>query len=469
MPDKDINIHVRAKDTEETNRKLKGVGRSARRVGDETAKSHKHASRETDKATRSLSNMTQTCFVGARAIISGVTKAIQIQNEALREHAEIVTQQQNKLLRLQFLGSFFKERPELRQQVQTYAEFGRRPFEEVADAWYNLRSKGAGLTQPQKDSIMREALEFGRTDPSAPLDTLVDMFSLYAKQTRQRDANRIQNVLSQTITEAGGSTADVARYMPQFLPIGMSGGLTGPQAAGLWSYVTTQLADASIATTGLRSTFMGLQGRGSPEGQKFLQRAGITSGMGFMEKIQRLSQMGLTLGQAEQIAGREGAPVFLSLLRDPQAMLGTISNVVGADRPDLDITRSNIEQLMSQDEIARMEEDMRLLAVSIQGQKAKDTRALQWGVHKRKLEQQMREQGVPEYQIRLRLWGEGLKPVLGYEEPGDFEDRFAPLSHTWQASPGGPGAGVTVRNHYDYSTHYHNGELPKAEARFSQD
>jgi hypothetical protein len=242
------------------------------------------------------------------------------------------------------------------------------------------------------------------------------MFSLYAKQTKAADANRIQNVLLQTITEAGGGTGDVARYMPQFLPIGMTGGLTGAQSAGLWAYVTTQLSEPSIATTGLKATFMGLQGRGSPEGQKLLTSLGISPGMGFFDKVSRLAAARgagrFGLAHAEQLAGREGAAVLLSILKDPQAMMRTIEAVTGADTGAVDLTGDMISQLMAGDDLARTEEDLRQIAIGIENIKGSDLNALRLQRAYKAHEYTLRRQGKSEYNIRFQLWA--LKHMGGF-------------------------------------------------------
>jgi len=421
MADKDVNIHVKAPGARQARQHLDGVAGSAKGVGDAVHTSGTKGADGMDKLGRSTKSTggifrrltsSVTGWVAGLASLAAairfVTSAINDQMEAIKEHARIAAEQQKELTRLQFLGGFFKEHPEARKEVAAYAELGRRPFEEVADAWYNLRSKGGALTADQRASIMKEALELGRTDPKAPLNTLVDMFSLFAKQTGEADANRIQNVLLQTITEAGGGTGDVAKYMPQFLPIGISGGLSGAQSAGLWAYVTTQLAEPSIATTGLKATFMGLQGRGSPESQKLLASLGISPGMGFFEKINLLSAAGRTgrfgLSQAEQLAGREGAAVLLSMLKDPQAMMRTIGAVTGADTGAADLTGDMIKQLMTADEFARAEEDLRQLEVMIENVKGSDIDALRWQTIYKKYEYLMRKKGRPEWYIQKQLW-----------------------------------------------------------------
>ena len=436
---KDINIHVKAKDTDRTRQQLDDVGRSAKDVGTKVAEGGKKGAAGMDKLSGSaasaqgkFSNFTKKLaswaagMVGITAIIAGVTRAIRAQIEAMKEHARIASEQQKRLVELQFLGEFFKERPELHKEVAAYAEYGRRPFIEVAEAWYNLRSKGAGITEAQQGAIMREALELGRTAPSAPLTTLVDMFSLYAKQTGVKDARVIQNILQQTITEAGGGMGDVAKYMPQFLPIGLKAGMTGAQVAGLWAYATTQFAEPSTTTAGLRNVVLSLQGRGTPESQKMLAGLGVTPQMGFFDKINALSAMqrrgGFSLAQAETLVGKESAAVLLSLLTAPDVMAGTIGRVEAAGAGRRDITSEMINALMSKDELARLEEKGRGLDVIIENIKGGDIGALRWDVTLKEYERRMREAGVPEYLIGLQLAKYRFAGGVGYtpEEAGSL-------------------------------------------------
>jgi len=450
---KDVNIHVKAKGTHQAERQLNGVARTTQGLGNKVNTSARKGAKGMDELSKSAAS-TEGRFakftsaltswaaklVGITAIITGVTRAIRAQAGAIKEHAQIAAEQQKALTELQYLGGFFKERPGLRKEVETYAEYGRRPFTEVASAWYNLRSKAGRLSPGQRQSILTESLELGRMYPSADLGTLVDMFSLYTKQTKSRDINQVQNVLQQTITEAGGGMTDVAKYMPQFLPIGLSGGLTGPQTAGLWAYVTTQLAEPSIATTGLKATFMGLQGRGTPESQKILKGLGVSSGMNFFEKMRVLaSQYGtgkFGLAQAEQLAGREGAAVLLSMLADMPAMMETISKVTGAAQGGGDLTQDMIMELTGRDPFARTEEDIRGLDVRLQNLKGGDLNALRWQKLYKQYESEMQEGQLPEWIIRLNLGV--MKAIAGSGAMNPFE--------------AGGGAPVIVNDH---STHYY--------------
>lgn len=457
MADKDINIHVKAQDTEQTKTKVDGVGASVDQLGEKVKKTKqqtetasqkqqefneklRQSKEEADKASKSqedfgkktkesqdeaggtVDNTTKKIGIlgqqlnslknyflaafGFTALINAGTRAIEAQSRAMKEHADISFQMQNNLLRLQFLGDFYKEKPELRKQVMEFAEFGRRPFEEVANAWYNLRSKsGTSLSPQMQEQIMKEALEYGLTDPAAPLDTLVDMFSLYAKQTKDPNANRIQNVIRETITQAGGSTAQTAQYMPQFLPIGMSGGLSGPEAAGIWAYITTQFAEPSIATTGLRSVFMALEGKGTPQSQQLLKKLGVKSDMNFFDKIQQLSKKQaegkLDLSGAETIAQKEGAPALLLLLQNTEAMMKTVEAIMNAYQSDQDLTRNAIQELYGADELARLEDMSRFLDVFIRNVKSTDMKAVRVELGKKVQEAVLRKSGTGEIAIGI--------------------------------------------------------------------
>ncbi|MFA5187045.1 MAG: phage tail tape measure protein [Patescibacteria group bacterium] len=441
MPDKDINIHVTAKGAEQAKQGLDGVAAATEKVGQTTtdasgrvrdahgrfvkgtgqaAEATDKLGAATDKAATKLASMAAG-YVSIAALIAAATKALRAQTEALEENARVAAKHQNTLLRLQFLGDYYKDKPELRKEIAALAEFGRRPFEEVADAAYNLRSKNAGMTEAQRMGIMRETLEMGRTDPSLPLNTLADMFSLYQKQSGITDANRVQNVLQKTIEEAGGSGADVAAYMPRFLPIGMAGGLSGSQSAGLWAYGTTLESEASVATTGLRAIMMGLQGKGTPEGAKLLEKMGITQDMSFFEKMNILSGQNIDLATAEQLFQREGAAMGLNMLKDPAAMMRSINSVTAADRGDIDLTKNKIEGLFGTDAVAKMEEDTRMLEVQIENIRANDARALKGKYLLLQAEKQMREEGTPEWWIQTNLAmmrGEmaiGLSPETAFQ------------------------------------------------------
>lgn len=434
---KDINIHVKTQGAQQTKQQLDDIGKSSKRVGDSASRGGRKGAEGINELSESTAKTEGrfgklkssiaswvTGLVGITAIIAGITKAIRVQSEAIKEHARIAAEQQKKLISLQLMSDFYKERPQLRKEVAAYAELGRRPFEEVAEAWYTLRSQAGRMTSEQRQGILREALEMGRAYPEAPLTDLVNMFTLYAKATNAQDLNQVQNVLMQTITEAGASMGGVSKFMPQFLGPAMTGGLTGAEAAGLWAYATTLPEAGGIekASTAIRNLLLILQGEGStPEAQEMLRGFGVVPGMKFFDQLTILAsqrQAGrFGLPQALSLAGRESASMLMGLLKEPEKMYETIENVVRAGAGQRDITAEALEGLMATDEVARLEEEGRRFDVKIQNIKGQDVKALRWITALKEYESLMREAGVPETWIDFQLWGAEKFAAFGATPP----------------------------------------------------
>ena len=417
---KEVNIHLKTKGAAQTKQQLESVGQSAKKTGNSANQGGKTGAEGIDKMSdaaakgpgrfaRLSSSIKSWVFglVGISAVIAGITSAIRAQKQALEEHGRIAAEQQKKMLALMGMGTFFEDHPQARKKVAAYAEFGRRPFEEVAGAWYTLESKGAGLTEKQKEGIMKESLELGRMEPEADLKGIVEMFSLYAKESGEKDINKIQNVLRETMTKAGAELSEIAQYLPEFLSLGIAGGLPAEEVAGLWAYATTRTKEPSKATVGIRNVFAALQGKGTPESQEIMQQMGITPEMDFYEQIEKLSaaqrEGKFGVPEAESIAGRENIAVLLSMLTNPQAMMQSVREVSSKARGDIDIVRDKLEKIMGTDEVAHMEEEGRRLGIAIQNIKGVDIKALGWNIALKKREEQMREAGTAEAWIQLEL------------------------------------------------------------------
>lgn len=438
---KDVNIHVKTPGARDGKRQLDDVAKSAAGVGDKTRQAGAQAASGSEKGAKGIDGLSQSAssargvfakffssitswaagLVGITAIIGAVTKAIRINKQTLEEHAEIAERQQKKLLALQGMGTFFEEHPEARKEVAAFAEFGRRPFEEVAQAWYALESKGAGLTKKQKRGIMTEALELGRLEPESSLESIIEVFSLYAKETRQKDINLVQNILRSTLSQAGANLSELAQQFTKFLPVGVGGGLTGAETAGIWAYATTRTGAPEQATTGLRNIFASLRGKGTPESMELLGQLGITPDMGFFQQLaglamqKRAGRFGVP--EAEIIAGKENFSLLLSMLTDPQAMMETIRSVTSKARPGIDITRAKLDEIMGIDEVARIEEEVRRKNIQIENIKATDINALKWKLRKREAEITAREAGDSELSIAYDQAMAGLVSGMGLPAP----------------------------------------------------
>jgi len=417
---KDINLHIKTPGADAAKKNLNDIGSAAKRAGTKAgeggAKGARQVNKLGDAASKTKGKFTKFTsgikgwvagLVGISTAITGITTAIRSQISAMKEHAEIARKQQTELLNLQYLGDLFKEKPELKKEVAALAEFGVRPFGEVSLAWYAMRSAGSDLPAKMRQDILKEALELGRTEPAADITGLAQLMVIYAKQTGQRDANVIQNVLKKTVEKATSDISQLGRYFPQFLPIGITGGLTGAETAGMWAAATGFIGEPSIATPAIRNVFLALQGKGTPESQKLLAGLGVTPKMDFWQQLQQLhvAQQSGKFGtkEAETLGGKESIAMLLSMASAPETVMTAVREITSAARPDVDLTKRAITELMGQDKMARMAEDSRRLDIEIENIKGRNEKALQNKLAIQKYEKWMREHEVPEFLIRYEL------------------------------------------------------------------
>jgi hypothetical protein len=461
MPDKDINIHVRAQDTAETKRQIDQSTASVYDLWKAVGTGARQGAEGTEKATEKLSFLGSLLSkVGSYALgFFGITKAIQTmtaairdQSDAIKEHAQIAMEQQNKLLRLQFLGDYYKEKPQLRKEVMALSEAGRRSFEDVANAMYDLRNLGGGLTATQQEDILSKSLELGRTMPETPLAKIVQSMVFYIKQTRNKDIGSVQNIIKQTLTEAGGEPGEAAADLSKFLPIGLSAGMTGPEAAGTWAYATSQFPEAGRATTALSGIIMALQGKGTDDSKRLLRRFGISPGASFLQQIQQLSQKQLTLKQIETIASVKEAPILAALLQNPEAMMKTIGGITAAGLSKEDLAAKSIEGLYGQDEMAILADISKLSDIKIENIKGLDIKATRLEAEKKLFEAAARKEKIPELLIKyINKMNDLYAAVFGITISGTVAD----IQEKFSKGENEPNRPVTVNNNYDSSTNYH--------------
>ena len=105
------------------------------------------------------------------------------------------------------------------------------------------------------------------------------------------------------------------------------------------------------------------------------------------------------------------------MITEPAAMMETVAGITGVARPDIDIVREKLDQIMGKDEIARLEEEGRRLDVVIQNIKGRDTRAMRWNIALKEYEKRMRDAGRAEAFIRWQLAKYRTAAALG-AEPG---------------------------------------------------
>lgn len=455
MADKDINIHVKAQDVEKSKQDIDSFGQSVSNVGKMTQQTGQQASEGAEKLSfwaTQLNNIKGYLLgmVGGVAAINAVTEAVRRQRQEWEENARVITKQQEQILRLQFLGDYYKEKPELRKEVMAYAEIGRRPFEDVANAMFDLRNMGAAYTGPQREEILRRSLELGRIMPQAPLKDIVQSMILYSNAAKTTNFAAIENVLSKTLTKAEGEEAPIE--LAKFLPVATAAGLSGEQAAGLWSYAISQYPASGLATTALERMMLLLQGK-TPEARVAMGRLGITPQRPFMEQFNQLVAKQPNLKQLEGIFDTRMAPVVLTLLQHPDMVRAAMSQATAAGQMPENLTQQSIQGLFGTDEMARLTDLSKFLDISIENLRGMNERSIRVQVGRKLQEATLRretESPTMRWILRAMDWfPDWIMGMHRWENNVDVNQiRNYPLT---QIQPKPPAVNI----HNDYGDKYH--------------
>lgn len=146
---KDINIPIKAEGAEQAKEKIDSVTKSIGGLGSATEKVGRQSTdgasgldglgRSAEKTHGGFSKMISALTGWAASIVSVIsvvrllTSVVTANRDALKEHADVAERQQQKLARLQYLGGFFQENPELRKEVAAYSEASGRASPRVGD------------------------------------------------------------------------------------------------------------------------------------------------------------------------------------------------------------------------------------------------------------------------------------------------------------------------------------------------
>ncbi|MBB6429223.1 hypothetical protein [Algisphaera agarilytica] len=344
---------ARAEDEQEQlNRRLDQGVAAHRRLGQANDGTTQGVSRLDDvvnAATGRLAGM-----VGGILGAGGLVRALQVLGEELDRRIEQTREFAEAQLNLQFLDTSFNEQE--REFLGQAAQLGGRSPAEIARAYTSLRSRFPDRSNTELQGLFLEIVETGVTT-DADLGTLTDAFAgLFAENG---DSQRSQNILRETITQAGvGDPGVISRLLGKFLGPGQQiGNVSEAEAAGLVAGATgldTRQPEEQI--TGLRSVLLSLLGSLSDEQLEIAQGAGIDRSS--------INTALLTLGQAieagridaaglEQLVGAEGVTTATAL-GDPAkrgAFFEKQAAVVRAADSEEDLTGLAIDNIFAQDEV----------------------------------------------------------------------------------------------------------------------
>ena len=256
---------------------------------------------------------------GAMALITEAFDALQQRvaaaNDELQRNASLAREVVDASIVARFLGN----RPEDIARSETAAAAVGRDAQEGSQALARIASARPGLSTEAQFELLQRSLELSRQDPTSPLASFVSPF--LAVQNAEPDPIAASNILFESIQQADVTDPNaIAPLFARFLPVGAlpNVGLTPAESGGLIAGATASGLEPSEAITALTQVALLLQGEGSPEGRKILDRLGIR-GADLLETLPALSQA-VQSGEIdgtglEQIFGAESVRLGAKLIQ----------------------------------------------------------------------------------------------------------------------------------------------------------
>jgi len=234
------------------------------------------------------------------------------------EHQLEVTLKQTEAMRgLLALSSLAGQRPEIQAQVQQMAVAAGKPVEQVAPAYYTLLGGTAGMDKARQKGLMEQALLMGRMDPTASLDSIVNLMATLGTQQPGMSPLQIGNLLAGTLEQAKGTAGEMAGALPDVLSAARVGGVDPATAAAMFSFATRQGGGVRRSGTAVRAAMMGLMAP-TPDAMKAMTEAGMPAAGGLMARLGWLSQAGANLPPEllAKVGGREGIAAVSAVAGD---------------------------------------------------------------------------------------------------------------------------------------------------------
>ncbi len=286
--------------------------------------------------------------------VGGLLTALQLIRQEMEENARAARKFAEDSLDLQFLSPTFNEQE--RKFVGRAAIFAGRKPSETALAFGGLKSFFPGASDRELQTLFMEVAETARTTPTS-LSVLTKAFTgIYAET---RNAQKAQNILRETITQAGSSDpAVISGLLGKFFGPGIQIGHLKPgEAAGAVAAVTgltTQQPEEQVQ--GLLTFMLQVMGKGSPEASKILEREKIDRS-DFFKAIEQIgtavNEGRISSSEFETVASREGIKVASALI-DPtkrREFFGKINAVQTTAASNRDITREAIQAQFGADRL----------------------------------------------------------------------------------------------------------------------
>lgn len=327
----DVQIGVRAPGARQTAKDLQGVARAERDIGREATTSGAKITsgmsgiaRAADKAVGSVRNLL-TGFLGMRGALL-IMRTLRAEVEAIDEASQRSARSMTGILALSTLG---QARPEVQRQVQQMAIASGRKIEQVAPAYYTLLGGTAGMSNERRMGLMQQALLMARTDPTADLNSLVNLMSTMGTQQPNLSPQAIGNLASTTIELAKSTAGEMAAYLPDILTTGMAAGSNDPAfLAGMFSFATRRGGGVARSGTAVRAALLGLLSPGDEVAQAMGQY-GFSDKMSIAQRVGWLARSGGNLPPEiiAALGGRRGIQAISQIAAQPQAFATDVSTI----------------------------------------------------------------------------------------------------------------------------------------------
>jgi len=280
---------------------------------------------EVDRATAQAATTTQSLGGHVSQLAQaylGMRVAFQLVS-SLREETEKTDEATlriiNSLRSVLALSALKGERPETQKSIYQMAVAAGRKVDEVAPAYYTLLGGTAGMDRDRQMGLMQQALTMAKTDPTASLDSLVNLFSTIAAQQPGLTPLQIGNLASKAIEQAKSTTGEMSQYLPDVLTAAQAGGADVGTATAMFTFATRKGGGVAKAGQSAKSALLGLLAP-NDQAARQLREYGFPGQGDLMTKVQWLAEKGESLPPELQAAlgGRRGIQSIAAIAAAPE-------------------------------------------------------------------------------------------------------------------------------------------------------
>jgi hypothetical protein len=217
-----------------------------------------------------------------------------------------------------------------------------RSVEEIGSSLFTITSS-LGSDPQIAESVLRESIEIGKTEPAVALDQIIDLVvRLKRLGGAGFTAQQAQNFAIKTEEFSTANIGDLASKLPQLIGVGQPAGLGLPDIGALFAVATGQLRP-DIAGTAVENVISGLANPQAKEAQELFANLGIAPDASVRDKLKALAERNanepLTVAESQSLVGQgPGAallPTLLTNLDEFSRIRGEIGAAIRPGAPDL--------------------------------------------------------------------------------------------------------------------------------------